>query len=141
VNARAVLGRGGERVAELDARPVPHRLILRALPLALERRFDPSAADGLDAVMELRVRDPGGGEPARYELSVGGGALRVRPGAATEAKAAVTIGGGDMIRLVSGAAVWPALLAAGRLELSGDPFLGLRFPKLFRLPAETAGVG
>jgi hypothetical protein len=43
-----------------------------------------------------------------------------------------------MIRLVSGAIGWPELLSSGRLELTGDPFLALRFPTLFRLPAQSA---
>jgi hypothetical protein len=39
--------------------------------------------------------------------------------------------------MVSGAASFPELLAWGRLELGGDPFLALRFPSLFRLPARV----
>jgi hypothetical protein len=43
-----------------------------------------------------------------------------------------------MVRLVSGAVGWPELLSNGRLVMSGDPFLALRFPILFRLPASAA---
>jgi hypothetical protein len=39
---------------------------------------------------------------------------------------------------VSGAATFPQLLASGRLELAGNPFVALRFPGLFRLPAHAA---
>lgn len=148
-----VLSQGGSRVAELDRRPLPHRVILRALPRAIATRFDPSAAGELEALFELRVRDPGGGEPARFWLSVAGGRCQVSAGAAGgggaaggaggagaidaagTAGASVTVGAGDLIRLVSRAAGWPALLSGGRLELAGDPFLALRFPILFRLPA------
>ncbi len=42
-----------------------------------------------------------------------------------------------MVRLVTGDAGWPELLAERRLELSGDPFLALRFPSLFGLPAQA----
>ena len=136
--ARALLSRGGERAAELDGHPLSHRVILRALPLALQRRFDPVRAGDLEAVFELRVRDPAGGEAAPFELSIAGAALTVRPGPARAPRAGVEVGADDMIRLVSGAVGWPALLAAHRLELSGDPFLGLRFPLLFRLPADPA---
>jgi hypothetical protein len=41
----------------------------------------------------------------------------------------------DLVRLAVGRAGWPALLASGRLVLSGDPFLALRLPTLFRLRA------
>ena len=37
----------------------------------------------------------------------------------------------------SARSAWPQLMSSGRLELSGDPFLALRFPSLFRLPART----
>jgi hypothetical protein len=137
--AQVLLARGGDRVAALDTRATAHRVILRALPLALQQRFAPDTARGLDACFELRVRDPAGGEPTRFELRVAGSALTVKPGAAGSAGASVQVGADDMIRLVSGAVGWPDLLAAGRLELFGDPFLALRFPQLFRLPA-TAGA-
>jgi hypothetical protein len=135
---RRGIRRGGDRVAGLDEHPVSHRLILRALPLALQKRFDPIAARDLEAVLELRVRDPAGGTSTPFELSVAAGALTVRPGPARDPGAGVEVGADDMIRLVSGVVGWPQLLAAHRLELSGDPFLGLRFPLLFRLPAEAA---
>jgi hypothetical protein len=133
--ARSVLSRGGARVAKLERRAVPHRVLLRALPLAIVRRFDPHAAGELEATFELRIRDPAGAEPDRFELSVTGGQCSVRPSAAHTAGAVVLVGGDDLIRLISGAVSWPQLLSSGRLELSGDPFLVLRFPTLFRLPA------
>ena len=46
-------------------------------------------------------------------------------------------GADDLIRLVSGAVGFPQLLASGRLELAGNPFVALRFPGLFRLPARA----
>jgi hypothetical protein len=41
-----------------------------------------------------------------------------------------------MVLLASGEVGWTELLASGRLTLSGDPFLALRFPRLFDLPPE-----
>jgi hypothetical protein len=43
-------------------------------------------------------------------------------------------GSEDLILLASGAVGWPELLSSGRFELTGDPFLALRFASLFRLP-------
>jgi hypothetical protein len=133
------VSRAGARVAELDRRPLPHRAILRALPWAITRRFDPQAAGDLQAVFELRVSQPGGGEPAHFKLAIADGRCEVTPGPADDASALATVDAGDMIRMVSGALGWPELLAAGRLELAGDPFLALRFPGLFRLPTSAAG--
>ncbi len=132
---RTLLSRGGARMARLDQRVAARRLILRAVPVVLARRFDPETARGLEAVLELRVRDPGGGPADVFELKVSGGICQIRPGPAQHPGAAVELGADDMIRLASGAVGWPELLTSGRLELSGDPFLALRFPNLFRLPA------
>ena len=35
---------------------------------------------------------------------------------------------------------WPELISSGRFELSGDPFLALRFASLFRLPVRLDPV-
>jgi hypothetical protein len=137
VRAEAVVGRGGSRVARLDARPLPHRMILRVLPMAIARRFDPAAAGDLNAVFELRVTDPRGGQSARFGLTIAFGRCGVKPGPASGAGATAAVGAGDLIRMVSGAVSFSELLASGRLELAGDPFLALRFPSLFRLPARA----
>ena len=50
------------------------------------------------------------------------------------AAARALVGADDLIRLAGGAATWPELISSGRFELSGDPFLALRFASLFRLP-------
>jgi hypothetical protein len=115
-------------------------VILRVLPRAIPRRLDAEAAGDLDATFELCVRSPGGREPSRFALQIAGGRCEIRPGPAPEAGASATVGADDLIRMVSGAAGWPELLAAGRLELAGDPFLALRFPGLFKLPAAATGA-
>jgi hypothetical protein len=137
--AKSAVARGGDRVAALDQRPVAHRLFLRALPRAILARFDPATARDLEAVFELRVREPGG-EPARFALLIAGGSCQVIPGPADDAGAVATVGADDLIRLVSGAAGWPELLSKGRLAMTGDPFLALRFPSLFRLPLEGSAA-
>jgi hypothetical protein len=134
-----MLSRGGSRVAGLDGRPMAHRVILRLIPRAVVARFDPEIAGDLRAAFELRVRDPWGGEPARFQLTIADGLCQVSPGPASDPGATATLGADDMIRLVSGAIGFPELLASGRLELGGNPFLALRFPGLFRLPARAVG--
>lgn len=138
LRARTMLSRGGSRVAKLDVRPIPHRAILRAIPHVIPRRFDPAAAQDLDAVFELQVRDPRGGEPARFALAVADGRCEVAAGPASDPTATAMLGADDLIRMVSGAVAFPELLASGRLELAGNPFVALRFPGLFRLPARAA---
>jgi deazaflavin-dependent oxidoreductase (nitroreductase family) len=104
---------------------------------ALRLRFDPGHAQDLDATFELRVRDRRGRESGQFALRISGGACTVRSGPAQDPGAVATVALVDMIRLATRRAGWPELLSSGRLELSGDPFLALRFPALFRLPAGT----
>jgi hypothetical protein len=136
--ARSALSRGGARASKLDRHRVSHRLIVKAVGRAIPKRFDPEAAGDLSAVFELRVRDPRGGEPARFALRIQNGRCEVTPGPARDPGACATFSADDLIQLVSGAVGWPQLLSSNRLELSGDPFLALRFPNLFRLPAQAA---
>jgi hypothetical protein len=131
---RTLLRRGGERLAA----GAPYRAVLAAVPYALPQRFDAAAARDLAATFELRVapessRPP----PARFAIRIDGGDCSVAPGAAPDAGAVISIAAGDLIRLGSGAASWPQLLSSGRMVLSGDPFLALRFPTMFGLPASV----
>jgi hypothetical protein len=132
--------RAGRRLARLDRSRAPHWVILRALPRAIARRFDPAAADGLEATFELAIRDPRGRPPACFELAVTGTDCWVRPGTAQRPGARAVMGCDDLILLASGAATWPELFSSGRFELSGDPFLALRFASLFRLPVRLEPV-
>ena len=136
--AQVLFSRAGARVAELDARPGTHRLILRAIPQAMKVMFDPSQADGLDCVLELRVTDATGGDPTPFTITISGGACQIKRGAATDPGAGATLRADDMIRLASGAVGWPELLATERLGMSGDVFLAIRFPRLFALPVHAA---
>lgn len=135
MRAGTAISRTGSRLAELDARPAYHRMLLRSLPQVLSMRFVAERAGELDAVIELRVRDPAGGPAAAFALRIANGGCTITRGAAPDAGASAELGGDDAIRLVAGAVGWPDLLARKRLELSGDPFLALRFPQLFNLPA------
>ncbi len=139
---RTTVARGGAAVARLEHRRGLYRAVVRAIPLVIPRRFDPEAAGDLEARLELRIRDPGGGEPARFEIRIHDGRCEVRRGGAGDGVTAVTVSAGDLVRLASAATGWPELLSGGRLELSGNPFEALRFPALFKLPtAPAAGAG
>jgi hypothetical protein len=132
--AGAAVRAAGPRVAALERRRVPRRLTMSALPIVLGRMFDPAAAGSLEDVFELRIREPDGSQ-AKFGLRIAGGELRVERGGATDARAWVTVAAEDMVRLASGSPAWPVLLGQRRLELGGDPFLALRFPKLFGFSA------
>jgi hypothetical protein len=125
-------------LARRDRGPVAHRLILAVLPRAIARRFDAALADDLDATLELAIRHHS--RPASYALEIAGARCCVRSGAPPRAHARATIGADDLILLAGGAITWPQLLSSGRFELTGDPFLALRFASLFRLPVVLEGA-
>jgi hypothetical protein len=134
------VARAGARVARLDGRRPAHWLVLRAIPRAIAMRFDPDAAEGVQATFQLTIRDPRGRPPAHFALSIDDAGCAVRTGAADRPGACAVLGSDDLILLASGAASWPELLSSGRFELSGDPFLALRFAALFKLPVALEAV-
>ena len=125
-------------VARRDRGRVVHGLILAALPRAIARRFDGGAAEDLDATLELTIRHHS--RPASYALAIADARCSVRPGPPERANARARIGADDLILLAGGAVTWPQLLSSGRFELTGDPFLALRFASLFGLPVVLDAV-
>jgi hypothetical protein len=111
------------------------RVVLRAIPYGASMLFAPRTASDLEATFELRISDPRGAEPERFALIVASGRCQVRRGADADAAAAVTVGAADLVRMVLRLVSWPELLSRGRLELSGNPFVALRFPSAFGLPS------
>jgi putative sterol carrier protein len=101
--------------------------------------FDREAAQDVNATFALRVRVAR--RPVSFGLHIEQGRMRLSRSAPADPGATVTAEARDLLRLVSGSVGWPELLAAGRLELSGDPFLALRFPGLFRLPSAARSSG
>jgi hypothetical protein len=109
-------------------------MIARLLVIAVRARFDQRAAQGLDATFEFHVR--AWGRLVRLTAVVADGRCDVRPGGSVAGAARATVSLADMLRMGLGLAGWPELLSSGRLELAGDPFVALRLPVLFRLPAQ-----
>jgi hypothetical protein len=124
--------RAGVRVARADRTAPGHLALVRVIERAIPRLFNADAARDLDAVFELEIA---GRAPAYLGLIVHDGRVSVRRGRPSGAGASVSIAAEDMVHLVTGNTGWPELLSSGRLSMSGDPFLALRFPQLFGLPA------
>jgi hypothetical protein len=97
--------------------------------------FDRRSALGLTATLELRVRVMRDRRGMPFTLRFDDGELHVRPGAPPDPAVTASIHVSDVVRLWLGTARWPQLLSSGRLQLTGDPFLALRVPTLFRLRA------
>jgi hypothetical protein len=134
------LARGGAFVARFEHRRLLYRTILRAIPIAIPRRFDAEAAGDLNSLFELRIRHPARPRTRSFRDQDLRRPMRGATGGAGEGVTAVTVAPGDLVRLASAATGWPELLSRGRLELEGNPFEALRFPTLFRLPARAAAA-
>ena len=111
------------------------RLIARIVALVVPWRFDRTQAQNLEATIELRILVHR--RPVRVAITIADGGCVARRGPAPGAGATATIGLADLIGLLLGVAGWPQLLSSGRFNFAGDPFLALRLPTLFRLPANA----
>ena len=108
------------------------QLLGRIIALVTPWRFEPGSAGDIDATIALRVRVRA--RVAEVAIAISGGTCTARAEPAVDAAATATIALADLIRLVLGDVGWPQLLSQRRFEFSGDPFLAMRLPALFRLP-------
>jgi hypothetical protein len=127
----AVAARAGGGLALIDRNPRTRRAALRVLPQALERLIVTEYLTDLETVLELRIFASRGGPEERYAVVIGHGEVRVRPGGDPAARAWFGARLSDIIRIATGRASWTEMLAAGRLQIGGDPFTALRAPLLF----------
>jgi len=126
----SVTSTGGHLAARADNLKPSRKFGLRLLPRILTRRFVAEHADGVNAVIELRVNESRGGPEVRFRLQISDNELQVSRGTAPEARAWLSGGLNDFVLIASGAIPWTELLASGRLQLGGDPFTALRVPVL-----------
>ncbi len=133
--AQRVVRRGGGQLARLNRIRGGHAMLVVGIYVLIPLLFDPEMAGDLDDHFELRIRDPRGGEPDVAAVVVKDGKCQVVLGPYAPARVVVTAGAGDIVRMASGEIGWPQLVSAGRMVLWGDPYLALRFPLLFGMPA------
>lgn len=131
--ARLVARLSDGQLRWLDWRPV-RWLVVRSMTPTLRILFKPSLAEDVDGVIELRLSSPKGRPTAYFEIDIRGRACLVRRAPSRWPTTTLTITLADMLRLATGAVGVPHVVQAGRVRFSGDVFLIMRFPELFRLP-------
>lgn len=104
----------------------------------MEGLFLPDRAAGVEASVAYKVTGEGGGE---YTCVVSGGAFSLLREAKADAQATVTISDEDWIALNEGRLDPMTAYLSGKLKAAGDQNLLMKFPKLFKRPANTAGSG
>jgi hypothetical protein len=133
--AHRVVRRGTAQLALLNRIRPGHALLVVGIYVLIPFLFDPEMAGDLDDHFELRILNPRGGDPDVAAVVVAGGKCQVVLGPYAPARVVVTAGADDIVRMASGEIGWPQLVSLGRMVLWGDPYLALRFPLLFGMPA------
>ncbi len=99
--------------------------IISALPGA----FVPSAADGVNADVQLHLTGDQGGD---WVVSVQNGACKVRPGTIANPRLNITSDAQDFVSLVTGRLNPMMAFMMGKLKVQGDMGLASRFPSMFK---------
>ncbi|MGD9727726.1 MAG: SCP2 sterol-binding domain-containing protein [Nitrospiraceae bacterium] len=94
----------------------------------LPGKFDPEAAEGMDAVYQF---DLSGAQGGQYYLQINEGACRVTRGSHPEPHVTLSLSGEDCVRVLNGQLNGPAVAMSGRLRISGDMGLALQLGSLF----------
>ena len=99
----------------------------------MQEAFDPSKAQGMEAVVQWVVTDDGQEHP--YALKISGGACTLEPGMADSPKTTLTTDLVSFLRIIAGQAQGPSLFMTGKLKVAGDLMFAQQVSTLFRPPA------
>ncbi len=98
-----------------------------ALDLMMNR-FNPAKARGVNAIIQLIATGEGGGE---YAVSVSEGKATLTPGAVPNPTVTINVPTQDWINILSGTLDPTRAFMAGRLRITGDLGLMMRFQTMF----------
>ena len=122
-------------------RPPIGPIVIWTLPLALRAQFRSDYAvdfDGneIDATILLNVLRDGGRRRDQFEVVIERRRCRVRrhPGGGRRPDGTLTVALADLLRMSAAAADPLMLVGQGRIAITGDTFLVVRFPAMFRQP-------
>ena len=96
--------------------------------LSLPGKFDPEAAEDLEAVYQFELS---GTESGRFVLTIRGGACRVSEGTHEDPHVILSMAGEDCVRVLNGEISGPAAAMSGRIKISGDIGLAMQLKALF----------
>ena len=100
----------------------------------MEEHFEPETAEGVDAVVEWRIRDRPEGGDDRWQTVIREGACRVVRDGDEKPRVTFSVAPVDFIRLVTGNESGPKLFLFGRLKVDGDLMFAARVQGMFRVP-------
>jgi putative sterol carrier protein len=94
----------------------------------MQAAFNPEAARGINARIQLNASGEGGGN---YTISIADGKSDMTEGVDPDPTATVTVSAQDWVRIMRGELDPTAAFFTGRLKLSGDMGLMMKFQKIF----------
>lgn len=97
----------------------------------MPQAFKPDAAPGVEAVVQFSLS---GDQAADYYVTIADGACKVDEGQHESPTATLTMDSSDYLDLISGKLNPQVAFMQGKLKLSGDMGLLMRFQSFFDLP-------
>ena len=136
--ARSVATTPDEQLAE-GMRSELRGQVLGEIFRRMEEHFDPSKAQGIDAVMHWKITGGPEGAVDQYEAVVKDGTCKVTDQPSKPARVTFTIDGVNFLKLVTANADGPQLFMTGVLKIDGDLMFAAQVAGLFRVPDAPAG--
>lgn len=130
--AKYVAGLSDEQLGVFERGPM-RWLLVRAIPVVFPLKFRKDVAGDINGVLELSLIDPRGGTPDRIQLVMKNGRCRGTRKPTLRPDSTATMHIADLVRLGAACVEAGWLTNDGRVLLSGDPFLFVRFPAAFGL--------
>jgi putative sterol carrier protein len=96
--------------------------------------FRADRAGSTNAVVHWTIGDRADGGSDTYELVIANGACELSPAPSHDPKLALTLGGADFLKVVSGNANPVMLFMTGKLKAKGDLGLAAKIGDLFNIP-------
>ena len=109
-------------------------LILGEIFRRMGEHFDPSAAQGVNAVVDWRILDGPDGGDDRWQVVIRDGQCSVEPDGGETPTATFKIKPVDFIKLVTGNAQGPELFMRGGIQVEGDLMQAAVLQSYFKLP-------
>jgi putative sterol carrier protein len=122
-------------VLEDNMRTEMRAVILEGIFQRMPERLNSRRAAETSALIEWRIGGrPDGGHDV-YQVEIEGGSCTVTKGSERpNPRVTFSLGGGDFLRLISGAASGPMMFLTGKLKIKGDLMFAAGVQSLFVLP-------
>jgi putative sterol carrier protein len=115
---------------ELMAEPEARKRVIDAMVEHMASLFRPEKAEGVDAVIHIKLWDRPGGGYDHAEMRIADGECRVQE-PAEEPDLTLKVRPGDLRKMITGESGPRRLAIKGRLRVLGDIGLGLKLPDMF----------